>query len=238
MYFAYFDESGDSGYHNSPTVAFVLATVLISDFEWLYCLDETINFRRFLKNNFGINTRSELKSNWLIHSKEQLNLGFSHKTILKIYRSALRFQRKCGFIKTFAIVINKDKIKKQDQINARDQAWMYAIERLERFGHYNKSNIHIVPDEGHGYFIRAKLRKMRRFHHVQSAYSSSTLPRMATNIVEDSSDRKSHESAYAAYRKIHPCDQFPNTMWDVLGDARVKDVNRISGGEIGIVDWP
>jgi hypothetical protein len=69
MYFAYFDETGDTGMDRSPTRTFALSCILLHDANWLSALDQTIAFRRFLKTNFHISPRSELKANWLIHNK-------------------------------------------------------------------------------------------------------------------------------------------------------------------------
>jgi len=63
MYIAYIDESGDIGLVNSPTRYFVLACVLVHDSEWLNTLNQLIELRRYLRNTYGINTRTELKAN-------------------------------------------------------------------------------------------------------------------------------------------------------------------------------
>ena len=88
---------------------------------------------------------------------------------------------------------------------------------------------------------------MRRFHRAPSAFGTESLDRKATNIIEDISERKSGESyfiqladlnAYAAFRKIYPATHFNGKFWNELGNMRIKEVNYLSGGEIGIVDWP
>jgi hypothetical protein len=88
---------------------------------------------------------------------------------------------------------------------------------------------------------------MRRFSHVPSAYGTEALKRNATNIVEDASERNSRESyfvqladlnAYAAFRKVFPGPNFGAEIWDELGESRVMEVNKISGGPPGIVLWP
>lgn len=53
VYFAYFDESGDSGRGpNSPTKQFVLSGVLVNDADWLSALDQCVGFRRYLRISF------------------------------------------------------------------------------------------------------------------------------------------------------------------------------------------
>lgn len=247
MYFAYFDESGDAGWDSSPSSAFTLSGTLIHEHDWLSTLDEIVDFRRYLRDNFNISPRAELKANWLIHRKGAFkHLPLSFPARMNVYRAALRFQRKCGTFNTFAIVINKELLANRSK-DARSWAWEFAIQRLERFGSDEEENIHVLPDEGHGFFIRNRLRRMRRFSLVPSAYDTGTLDRKATNIIEDSSDRRSHEShfiqladlnAYAAYRYIHPARRFDGSYWDELGESRVAKVNSVTGGPTGIVSWP
>lgn len=247
MYYAYFDETGDTGTGNTPTSCFALNCILIHDAQWLTALDQTVAFRRYLRDNFHISPRTELKATWLIHNKGDIRkCGINFKARMAAYKAAMRFQRKSGLMQTFSVLIHKDRITKASP-DIREICWRYAIQRLERFGTANKDNIHIVPDEGHGDFIKRKIREMRRFHYVPSAYDAETLDRKAENIIEDPSDRSSRESyfiqladlnAYASFRKVIPGAIFDGTIWDELGDCRIKEVNHVRGGDTGIVAWP
>ncbi len=247
MFFAYFDESGDTGNQQSPTRVFALSCVLIHDRDWLAALDATIAFRRFLADHFHISPRSELKATWLVHNKGDMReSGLSYSGRLAAYRAAMRFQRKAELFRSFSVLIDKTRIS-TPSADVREIAWRYALQRLERFGTGSEENLHVLPDEGHGDFIRKKIRLMRRFNHVPSAFGGGTLGRNAVNIVEDSSDRRSRESffiqladlnAYAAYRKVFPSTTFGGEVWDELGAARVLEVNSLRGGPPGIVVWP
>lgn len=247
MYFAYFDESGDSGFERSPTNTFTLSAVLVHDSNWLSALDQSIAFRRYLREQFHLAPRDEIKASWLIHNKGPFRkTGLSYPARMKAYKAAMRFQRKAGVFETFAIVIVKDRIKKRDR-DVREIAWQYAIQRLERFGTAKKDNIMVCPDEGHGDLIKKRLRAMRRFNNVPSAFGDGTLKRAAENIVEDPFDKRSTESyfvqwadlnAYAAFRRIFPGNNFGHEIWDELGPAALAEVNRLSGGPPGIVVWP
>lgn len=247
MIFAYFDESGDTGMQSSPTGTFSLTGVLIHDSKWLAALDQTIAFRRYLRDQFRISSRSELKATWLIHNKGDIRkAGLSYAARLAAYRAAMRFQRKSGLFRVFSIVIVKSRISKVPA-DIREIAWRYALQRLERYGTSERDNLHVIPDEGHGAFIQKKIRAMRRFSHVPSAFGTGPLERNAENIVEDSSDRSSRESffiqladlnAYAAFRKVFPGNNFDGSIWDELGESRIDEVNRLRGGPTGIVVWP
>ena len=247
MYFAYFDESGDSGMGaKSPTKTFTLACILIHDKDWLNALDQTIAFRRFLRDQFRIPTRAELKASWLVHNTGDIKVAeLTFGTRLAAYSAAMRFQRKAGLFKVFAIVVVKDRIKKRET-DVRDTAWEYAIQRLERFGTTNKDNILLCPDEGHGDFLRRKVREMRRFSRVPSMFGTGPLDRRASNILEDPVERKSSDSyfiqladlnAYASVKRVFPGPQINGSLWEELGVARVREVTG-SRTAPGIVVWP
>lgn len=247
MHLCYFDESGDAGYNNSPTPTFTLATIIVDEKDWLSTLDQIVFFRKFLRKRYGLRLHDEIKANYLIHNTGPFKrLKVSDDARRSIYRGFMRFQQKCATVTTFAIVINKQAIQKRT-IDPRDQAWTYAIQRLERHGNARGCNMKVFPDEGHGMFIRRKLRKMRRFSVVKSAFGGPSLAREAKNIIEDSSDRESHESyfvqladlnAYAAVRAVHPIPKFDAAMWGELGSCRDSSVNKVRGGLPGIVAWP
>lgn len=247
MFFAYFDESGDTGFDSSPTSTFALTALLVDDRRWLSALDQTVAFRRFLRDQFRIPTRAELKASWLVHNKGDIRpCGLTYQARMAAYAAAMRFQRKSGVFRTFTILIDKSKIANRPS-DVREIAWRFAIQRLERFGRAEKENLHVIPDEGHGDFIVKKIRAMRRFSHVPSAYGTGALKRDATNIVEDASERNSRESyfvqladlnAYAAFRKVFPGPNFGAEIWAELGESRVMEVNKLKGGPPGIVIWP
>jgi Protein of unknown function (DUF3800) len=112
--FSYFDESGDAGYDDSPSPAFTLAAAIVHERKWLDTLDQLVSFRRYLRDDFGISPRAELKANWLVHRKGDLKHSkLSFVARMNVYRTALRFQRKCNAIRTFAVVINKGLVVKQ-----------------------------------------------------------------------------------------------------------------------------
>lgn len=158
----------------------------------------------------------------------------------------MRFQRVEGVFRTFAVYIDKTKVQKRDR-DPRDFAWSFAIERIDNFCTRKGEFVHLLPDAGHGYFIRRMVRRMRRFHRVPSAFGPERLDAKALRVVEDPSDRHSEESffiqladlnAYAALRKCNPTARLDGKMWDELGDARLEEVNRLAGGPTGIKVFP
>lgn len=255
MYLFYIDDSGDDGLKSegSPTDAFVLSALIVSDDEWLTTLDEVVDFRRFLRDQFGLRMRDELKAGYLVHGAGPFDrLGTSDSARMRIYKMALRLQRKLGTLKTWAIVIHKDRWESQkrgDSTEMRRTAWGWMIQRIEAFTRHGRDTCIIFPDEGHPQFVRRMLRQMRRFSPVPSLLDpSQSLSRPATFVVEDPNFRQSHESyliqladlnAYAAYRAVFSEPFFGHQYWEELGDARIWQVSKYRPrGPVGIVLWP
>lgn len=129
-----------------------------------------------------------------------------------LHIAAMRFQRKAERVRVFCVLIDKTRIS-TPSADVREIAWRYALQRLERFGAGSRDNLHVLPDEGHGDFIRKKIRLMRRFNHVPSAFGGRALG-------------------------LFPAAAFGGEVWDDLGAARVLEVNSIRGGPPDIVVWP
>ncbi|MEX2570439.1 MAG: DUF3800 domain-containing protein [Gemmatimonadota bacterium] len=250
MYLCYVDESGDSGYaaQGSPSTAFVLSAVLLQHTEWADLLDRLKTMRGYFHQKFGVSRRVELKANYLIHRKGPFKtMGLSPTERLKIYEYVMRMQEKETRFTTFAVLIDKGKINKPQSVDPRAQAWKLLIERIDNFTGTDE-NVMLFPDAGHGYFIQRMVRRMRRHHRVESAFEPGTfLEADALRLVEDPSDRVSHDSyfiqladlnAYAALRTVHPSTNMDGRYWEMLGERRLEAVNRIRGGPVGIKVFP
>jgi hypothetical protein len=251
VHFAYIDESGSSGVGGSLT--FTLACILVEASRWPDVFDDVIDFRRFLRDQFGLPMRAEMKANYLVHNGgpiRRLKLGESAR--FAIYRQSLRLQAKLG-LSTFAVVIRKDRMAlKGLTVDPREVAWEYLLQRLERFTTKGNTQAMLVHDEGEGLLIRKLARRARRIGSAGSAFGTGSLRRPARLLVDDPVSRRSHESyfiqladlnAYAAFRRIYPppprpVHVVPETMWDELATARFAKVNMLSGGPPGIVTWP
>ena len=216
MYFCYVDESGDSGKVKSPTSWFVLAAVLVNDKRWREARTHVGNFRRSLRDKFGVKFDAEFRASDIVKNRGDFdNSGMSFPTRKALYEAAMRFQRKCGMVRVFAVAVRKDKVGER---NVRDIAWEMAIVRASRFGNEAGENVHFIPDQGEINFITKKIAQMRE--------------RETPNIVEDPSERNSRASwfvqfadlnAYAAARKVHPGRNIDGKLWDALGDCRIID---------------
>jgi hypothetical protein len=250
---AYIDESGDSGYSGSKT--YTLGCVMVDAARWPEVFEDFISFRRFIRQNFGVLVRDEIKANYLLRGSGTLkkhNLGDQMRH--DIYRQHMRLAHKLG-LEVFAVVIQKDRILKKT-MNPRDVAWEYLIQRLERMSTKSDTPVMVIHDEGDSHRIRTLVRKARRINMPGSAFGTGRLSTPARLTIDDPVARDSTQSyliqmadlaAYAAYRRLYPPPKTksvcPANMWDQLGAARYLPANEVARGQgwtahDGLVVWP
>jgi len=251
VYLAYTDESGDSGFENSPTKHLVISCVLIYELEWQATLERLIALRQELKKKHGIPVRSELKAEHLIYGRGSLKgLNLKRHERISIYESLLDFEAGSLDIQTFAIAIAKEKIISQAINDPRKRAWEYLMQRLDNFCKKQDppDRVILLPDEGHGPLVRTIMRKARKFQKIKGLYGGE-LDIPARYLIEDPLEKKSSESyftqvadwnAYAAhrYKEVDPNKKAPADLWDRLNGVLLHDVNKETGGPPGIVLWP
>lgn len=253
MWLAYFDESGDSGHPkvvNSPTKFFVLSGVLVHQDNWLATLDRLVALRRRLRTTYGISSRPEIKAQDIRPGKGVFrNLALPPDGRLNLYRELMLYQETdLVGVKCFSVAIAKAKIIRRD-MDIRETAWIYAIERIDSFCQDNNDKAILFPDEGHGQFIRRLLRRLRRHHSVQGHYGQEKLKCQTQQIVEDPNDRRSHDSyltqladwnALACHRSRHidPRPGMADDLWDLMPSRHLTEVNKLVGGPSGIKVWP
>jgi hypothetical protein len=248
MYLAYFDESGDSGTVNSPTKFFVLSCVLVHESKWLDILDHLIRLRGILRRRFHIPTRPEIKAIHLRKGRGPLtHLRWSTEQRMELFRRVQKYQAEKLEVQTFAIAIDKVRAAERGK-EPRETAWTYAVQRLNKFSGESEHAM-IFPDEGHGFFIRKLVRRMRRFHRVPRHWGSGLIEFPTNRIVEDPNDRKSHDSyfvqladwnAFAAHRSryVDPQPAVSPMLWDELTPIHLAEVNSVRGGPPGLVIYP
>ena len=251
MHLAYIDESGNSGAGGSQTYS--LGCVIVRGNQWPDAFDNVLSYRRFLRDRFGVPVRAEVKANHLLQNGGAFRtLGLSERARFGIYRGHMRLQHKLGF-QSFAVVIRKQALAARRRgEDARDMAWAFLLQRLERFTTRAVTELVLVHDEGESAFVRRTVRKARRFSQAGRHFGPGSLSVPARRILEDPVSKKSHESyflqladltAYSAFRHVIPpppraVQIVPQTMWNELRDARFAAVSSLVGGPQGIVVWP
>lgn len=254
MYVAYVDESGDDGLRGSQTYS--LGCVMVESAAWADAFDGLLGFRRFLRDKFGLRIRDEIKANFLLGNGgpfRELERPLSEEARFKLYRACLRIQPKLG-LTAFGVVIDKARASQLGGTRpASDIAWEYLLQRLERRGSYEKTEILLIHDEGDALTIRKRARKARRAGSAGSAFGTGILSVPFRRLLDDPVPRHSHDSyfiqladltAYAAFRRLYPpparaVQIVPQNAWNELGAARFRPVRSAKYGDPpGIVPGP
>jgi hypothetical protein len=72
MYILYVDESGDSGMVNTPSPYFVLTGIVVHELRWNEYLDRLVDFRKRMRNKFGLLLREEIHCARMINKPGEL----------------------------------------------------------------------------------------------------------------------------------------------------------------------
>lgn len=254
MLIAYVDESGNSGWKGSQT--YVLGCVMVEADRWPRVFDGVLDFRRWVRDQFGVLLRDEIKANYLVRNKGPLKrCGLGDGMRRRIYTQHMRLHAKVG-TEVFAVLIDKGNILKRTR-DPREVAWEYLLQRLERFSDARNTPVQLVHDEGETAAVRKLARKARRAGSAGSAFGTGMLRRPFKMLIDDPVPRRSDHSffvqladlaAYAAYRRVYPPPSkvqsvCPQSTWDELGPALAADATALAQRRDptvipGLVVWP
>lgn len=219
MYFLYADESGDIGHFGSPTRFFCLSGLVLHELRWHDTLEAIIDFRRDMRNRYGLKLRDEIHAAHLIQKPS--SLARIPKSIrLRVLREAIDFQASLSDISVINVVV--DKAGKTPTTDIFEIAWTTLIQRFHNtMSHKNFPGPQnpddkglLVVDQTDEVKLRNLSRRMRRYNPVPSAYGSGHLLIPITTLVEDAVHRNSQHSyfiqladvnAYFLYQKYKPC---------------------------------
>lgn len=218
MYFMYVDESGDPGLNNSPTRYFILTGLVVHELRWQECLDLIIDFRKRMRDAFGLRLREEIHAAHMINNPGHL-VSIKRNDRLSILRFFLH--EISGFPDVSIINVVIDKQGKPADYDVMENAWAALIQRFSNtITHRNfpgpanaDERGFIVPDNTDAQRLTALLRKMRKYNPVPSRYGSGYRNIQIKNIVEDPFFKDSRASyfiqaadvaAYALYQQLTP----------------------------------
>ncbi|MCC6918245.1 MAG: DUF3800 domain-containing protein [Alphaproteobacteria bacterium] len=214
MFLSYVDESGDTGLTNSPTQYFVLSAVSIHESRWLEFTDATLQFRKVLRERYGIPMRAELHAQPLI-SRAEFDLPPQDR--LAVYGLYLKFLASQKSVNVTNVAVAKT--LKDADYDVFETAWKVLIQRLENAMVYDNfqagsSSEHtiLLCDNTDGTKLTALVRKGRRYNPIPGGRAGYT-DRPLQRVVEDPILRDSASSygvqaadfcAYALYQMCSP----------------------------------
>lgn len=214
MFLMYVDESGDIGLNRSPSRYFILTGLVIHELRWQPYLAQIVQFRREMKNQFGLKLREE------IHAASFITRPGSFSRIKRNDRLTIirKFADELASMPDLNIInIVIDKSSKPADYDVFNMAWKLLIQRFENTlsrrnfrGPANSDERGLMlPDNTDNAKLMRQLRKMRVFNPVPhnqqilSTYNMSTPYRnlVVGGIIEDPAFRNSEQSYF-----VQACD--------------------------------
>jgi len=219
LYFIYVDESGDTGIEKSPTNWFALSGLVLHELRWLETLNALIDFRRFLKEKYGLKLREEIHSTEFIHRPGELARIPKYQRLL-ILGDVLNFEARLPGVSVLNVIV--DKRNRPEGYAVFENAWTMLLQRFHNTidnrnfpGPQNAEDKGLVlTDRTMASKLQKLLRQKRRhnpvpFKRPMSGYKDIPL----VSIVEDPINRDSRDSyfiqladvnAYFLYQRYQP----------------------------------
>jgi hypothetical protein len=217
----YVDESGDVGVVNSPTRYFTLSGIVFHELRWDGYLDQIIDFRRRLRNKFGLKLREEFHAGNMIRNPKELIRIPRHKRLamIRMYADELATMKDINIIN-----IVTDKSGKPAGYPVFENTWKALIQRFENTiasrnfpGPRNADEkAMIFPDNTDNKLLTQIMRKLRYYNPVpnKTTYGSGYRNLKIQYVIEDGNFRDSRDSyfiqsadlaAYLLYQYHNPC---------------------------------
>lgn len=259
MYLAYFDESGDDGYPKYSSELFVLTSGYLHHQKWQEIYNSIKEFRKQLKQDFGIPIKLEFKAReFILNKKPYRDLNISDDNRKKILGITADFLGSID-IKFINVVINKKKIPRQEY-PVLENTVKFNIQRIENDLTIDPLNkFLIITDEGRVGKMRHITRKIQRINIIPSKFIGRYRKEIKL-LIEDPLPKKSQESyfiqmcdfvAFLVYLygiKKFSLGKWPNRLSPVLNEIELIEImNKIkpalnlkatSSNEYGIVCYP
>ncbi len=193
---------------------------MVHELRWHDTLEAIIQFRRQLREDYGLKLREEIHAADFIHKPGNLK-RIAKSLRLRILREVIDFEASLQDINIINVVVekfNKD-ANKDDIFNI---AWETLIQRFHNTlayrnfpGPQNPDDKGIlVVDQTDEIKLRRLSRRMRRYNPVPSSYGGNSRSLPTITLVEDAVHRNSQHSyfvqladvnAYFLYQKYKPC---------------------------------
>lgn len=194
----YVDESGDTGFVNSPTAYFALSGIIVHESNWRQFLNHLIAFRKTLRSTYGLPVRGEIHASKFITGQA---FGLTKHVRLAILRNTLDELAKFQHISITNIIIEKQgKPATYDLFNA---AWGTLFQRFENTlihgnfpgGHRNDHGI-VITDATAGKKLARLVRKMAVYNPIPNdpRYGGGSRNLPISRVIEDPYGKDSSET--------------------------------------------
>jgi Protein of unknown function (DUF3800) len=174
MFMMYVDESGDPGLVGSPCRYYVLSGLVVHETCWRPVLERLLEFRRRVRDQFGLKLREELHAARMINKPGPL-VRIKRHDRLRIIRDFADQLAAIPEISVINVVIDKE--GKDASYDVFENAWKILIQRLEdtiahrnfRGPRFSGDRAMIFPDDTDNKRLRELLRRLRVENPVPSS---------------------------------------------------------------------
>lgn len=171
MYLLYVDESGDPGMVNSPTSHFVLSGLAVHESRWQAVLRELLDFRRRMRQAFGLKVREEIHASAML-SRPGALVRIRRNDRVTILRAFADQLAAIPHLRLISVAV--DKRGKSQTMDVLERAWTALIQRFEdtlRHGNFpgpfaTGEGGMIIPDNTDGEKLRVLMRRMRHYNPI------------------------------------------------------------------------
>lgn len=198
MYLMYVDESGDPGLVGSPTTIFALTGLVVHEVRWRDAMTEIVDFRRRMREKFGLKIREEIHSSPFISKPGDL-VRIKRNDRLAILRHYIDLIARLPDVSMISVVV--DKAGKPHDYDPHEKGWQALLQRFDNtLSHQNfpgpaakvERGMIIVDGDQSGRLVKL-VRRMRHYNFVPSLYGEArNMP--TRSIVEDPIFRDSRHS--------------------------------------------
>ena len=201
MYLIYVDESGDTGMQNSPTRYFILAGFVVHELRWHSTLEAIIDFRRDLRQRYGLKLREEIHAAHFMHKPGTI-ARIRKDVRLRILRQVLDFEAILPDVSLLHVLV--DKSGKGSNYDVFEHAWMALLQRFENTishrnfpGPQNPQDYGVaISDRTDEPKLRKLVRRLRRYNPVPSIGGAGYRQMPLQTLVEDPVHRDSLHSYF------------------------------------------
>ena len=198
MYIAYYDETGDDGFPKYSSPLFVLSALYLHYLNWQPSFEKIHNFRRGLKERFGLPVRLELHTKpFLLNKNPYRALGLSPTDRVEIVSLFCDLVAALE-IRIINVVIVKPRIQSA-KYPVLDTALKYSIQRIENDLapdlHPDRKFL-IITDPGRVGKMLKTARRMRRINFIPSQFAPRPYRREIRTLIEDPLPKDSRESYF------------------------------------------
>lgn len=190
----YFDESGDDGCNTDSSKFFVLTSVSVDSEKWQDIYNEILNFRKEIRNEYGLGVYEEFHSKNFFYDKDPYRkYKWTNTQRNEIAKKFITFISTLD-IEAINVVIDKSKIY-SSEYKVLEKALTYNIQRIDNSSSNNWKYI-LITDKGRTSAMRKTARKIRVNNIIQSKFTNSTYNEPIKNMIEDILEKDSKESYF------------------------------------------